>query len=54
MDIKGKPWDYAPSILIVEEAGGRATSITGERGIYGGSFLCANGKLHEEILGFVR
>jgi len=54
MDIKGKPWDYAPSLLIVEEAGGRATSVTGERGIYGGSFLCANAKLHEEILGFFR
>lgn len=44
------PWDLAPLLLIVEEAGGRATSTSGERTIYGRSFVTSNGHLHEEAL----
>lgn len=45
-----KPWDIAPVQVIVEEAGGRATTLTGERSIYGGSLVSSNRVLHDEIL----
>lgn len=45
-----KPWDIAPLQVIVEEAGGSATTLTGERTIYGGSLVTSNGVLHEETL----
>lgn len=48
------PWDAAPLLLIVEEAGGRATTMTGERTIYGGSLVTSNGLLHEEFLQVLR
>lgn len=41
-----KPWDIAPLQVIVEEAGGLATTLEGERSIYGGSLLTSNGALH--------
>jgi len=45
-----KPWDIAPLQVIVEEAGGCATTLEGERTIYGGSLVTSNGMLHEETL----
>jgi len=44
------PWDIAALQIIVEEAGGRATTLTGKRSIYGGSLISSNGLLHEEAL----
>jgi histidinol-phosphatase len=44
------PWDVAALQVIVEEAGGRATSLSGERSIYATSLITSNGPLHEEIL----
>ena len=43
-------WDLAPLQVIVEEAGGRFTSLAGEARPDGGSAVCSNGLLHEEIL----
>lgn len=46
-----KPWDTAAGILIVEEAGGRVTTLNGERFTpYAGSILAANPSLHGEML----
>lgn len=45
-----KPWDIAPLRLLVEEAGGRATSIRGEATIYGGSLISTNGCVHQAVL----
>lgn len=54
LDIVGefdlKPYDMAALIPIVEEAGGRFTSIAGEPGPWGGSALATNGVLHETTL----
>lgn len=50
IDPKVSPWDVAPLLVIVEEAGGRATDFSGERTIYGGSLLSTNGSLHEPLL----
>ena len=43
-------WDFAPATLIVEEAGGVATSVSGERTFRGGSLVISNGKLQETAL----
>jgi histidinol-phosphatase len=48
-----KPWDIAPLQVIVEEAGGLATTVQGERSIYGGSLVCSNGALHAAALAAV-
>ena len=44
------PWDIAALQVIVEEAGGRATSLTGERSIYATSLVTSNGALHDVAL----
>jgi histidinol-phosphatase len=43
-------WDLAPLQVIVEEAGGRFTSLQGEARSDGGSVVCSNGLLHDEVL----
>lgn len=45
-----KPYDIAALIPIIEEAGGRFTSIDGEAGPWHGSALATNGLLHEAAL----
>ena len=50
VDWLSKPWDLAPLGVIVEEAGGKSTTIEGERTIYKGRFVSTNGILHDEIL----
>jgi histidinol-phosphatase len=47
-------YDLAALIPIVEEAGGRFTSITGEPGASHGSSLASNGALHEALLAALR
>lgn len=54
MDVRSKPWDLAPSFLVVEEAGGRSTTLSGERSIYQGNLISSNGILHDEILSLLR
>jgi len=49
-----KPWDAAPLLTILEEAGGRFTDLDGERTIHGGSGLSTNGVLHDEVLALLR
>jgi histidinol-phosphatase len=39
-------WDYAAVQLLVEEAGGRASTFAGEPARPGASFLTSNGRLH--------
>src|SRR6266436_306911 len=50
LDWTSKPWDLAPLILIVQEAGGKSTSLSGRITIYEQSLLSTNGKIHEEAL----
>jgi histidinol-phosphatase len=54
IDITGefdvKPYDLAALVPIVEEAGGRFTSIDGEAGPWHGSALATNGRLHDAVL----
>jgi histidinol-phosphatase len=43
-------WDLAALKIIVEEAGGTMTSVSGEDRIDGGSALTTNGNLHDDVL----
>jgi histidinol-phosphatase len=45
-----KLWDLLPALLIVEEAGGRFTDLSGRRTAEGGSAVSTNGHLHERAL----
>lgn len=47
-------YDMAALVPIVEEAGGRFTSITGVNGPFGNSAVATNGILHDEVLGRFR
>lgn len=45
------PWDYAAGCLILEEAGGLFTTLTGQKPAFAGrdAFLASNGLIHEQI-----
>jgi len=43
-------YDLAALVPIVEEAGGRLTSITGERDFTAGTVLASNGRLHPDTV----
>jgi histidinol-phosphatase len=43
-------WDLAALQPIVEEAGGRFTDLSGVDGADGGSVVCSNGLLHDDVL----
>ena len=42
--------DMAALVAVVEEAGGRFTSLTGEDGPWGGNAVATNGLLHDRVL----
>jgi histidinol-phosphatase len=54
VDVSAEPevslWDIAAIQVIVEEAGGRFSSLAGEATPNGGSVVCTNGQLHDEVL----
>ncbi len=54
IDPNVRAWDVAPLQVILEEAGGAATTIEGERDIDGGSLLTSNGRVHPEALRILR
>ena len=43
-------WDLAPLQVVVEEAGGRFTDLSGADRPDGGSVVCSNGRLHDRVL----
>jgi histidinol-phosphatase len=49
-----KPYDLAALIPLIEEAGGRFTSVTGEPGPWHGNAVASNGLLHETVLDALR
>jgi histidinol-phosphatase len=54
VDISAEPqvslWDLAALQIIVEEAGGVFTDLSGRASPDGGSAVCTNGSLHDEVL----
>jgi myo-inositol-1(or 4)-monophosphatase len=44
-------WDYAPTVLLVSEAGGRATDLSGEPwSLASEGLIATNATLHDEVL----
>ncbi|PZE28923.1 MULTISPECIES: inositol monophosphatase family protein [unclassified Curtobacterium] len=58
LDVAGegdlKPWDIAAIVPVVEEAGGRFTSLDGEPGPWHGTALATNGLLHDAVVRTIR
>jgi histidinol-phosphatase len=58
VDISAEPsvslWDLAALQVIVEEAGGAFTDLTGKPTPDGGSVVCTNGRLHTEVLDLLK
>jgi len=54
VNLLDKPWDCAAAACIVTEAGGKFSSVNGEKTVHGGSIALTNGILHEEVLGFFK
>lgn len=54
VEVDLKPWDVAPMLVLLEEAGGRLTDFAGRSTIYDGSVLATNGRLHEQALALLR
>jgi histidinol-phosphatase len=50
IEVGANPWDWAAPFVIVEEAGGRFTTLEGERRIDGRTAIATNGLLHDELL----
>ena len=51
IDMKNLPWDNAAGLLLVEEAGGKATDFSGSPwNANTTQFLASNGRVHKEIL----
>jgi histidinol-phosphatase len=43
-------WDYAPVQIVVEEAGGKVTTLDGGAPTDGESLVSTNGVLHDEVV----
>jgi histidinol-phosphatase len=58
VDVSAEPevklWDLAALQVIVEEAGGTFTDLTGKPTPDGGSVVCTNGRLHGEVLDLLK
>lgn len=44
------PWDIAAPSIVVEEAGGRFSDLSGQRRLTSGSVVFSNGVLHNDLL----
>ena len=54
-ELKLKPWDVAAGSLIVREAGGMVSDLSGSRfSIHDDEILASNGKVHEQMTGILR
>ncbi len=43
-------WDVAALVPIIAEAGGRWSTISGETNADPDSFVCTNGRIHDEVI----
>jgi histidinol-phosphatase len=49
IDGNGKPWDHAPAVVLVEEAGGTFSDSLGGHSVYLGEGRFTNGLIHREL-----
>ena len=52
VNLLDKPWDCAAAACVVTEAGGKFSSINGEKTVHNGSIILTNGILHDDVLKF--
>ena len=45
-----KPWDVAPTKILVTEAGGRYSDFVGSPSIYTGTAVISNGRVHDAVI----
>ncbi len=51
ISLSQRPWDISAGALIVKEAGGKVTDLSGEDwGLEIGNIVASNGKIHDELL----
>ena len=48
-----QPYDVAAAAVLIREAGGKLTSLTGDDTIYGPGAIASNGLLHEQLLAVI-
>lgn len=54
-ELKLKPWDTAAGVLLIEEAGGRVTTLSGRPFRLGNrDVVASNGLIHEQMLSVLR
>src|SRR5271157_823979 len=54
-EMRLSPWDMAAGVLIVREAGGTVTSLSGETfSLFSGGILASNGLIHKRMLDVIR
>jgi myo-inositol-1(or 4)-monophosphatase len=54
-ELKLKPWDVAAGSIIVTEAGGRVSDLSGSKfSIHDDEILASNGKVHGQMVGLLR
>jgi histidinol-phosphatase len=46
----GGPWDHAAMAVIVQEAGGRFTDLSGAQRIDTGGAVFSNGRVHGDLI----
>ncbi len=55
VEYNDKLWDFAAGLLLVEEAGGKVTDLSGRRwSIKTRGYIASNGKIHNQLLKLVR
>jgi histidinol-phosphatase len=47
-------WDVAALVPILDEAGGRWSTLAGKPDVDGGSFVCSNGRVHDAVIAALR
>jgi histidinol-phosphatase len=50
IDPRGESWDFAAVAVLIREAGGRFTSLSGSDAFDGGNALVSNGLVHQAVL----
>ena len=54
IEFSDKPWDFAAGLLLVEEAGGRATDLKGGKwSTRSSGYIASNGLVHDEVLSII-
>jgi myo-inositol-1(or 4)-monophosphatase len=55
VEYNDKPWDFAAGLLLVEEAGGKATDLKGKRWTLNSKgYIASNGRIHSKVLKIIK